>query len=120
MQEAVQEKGLQDDTTCIVIDMQLPEKPTPTLPPPKKLGKGVFMSMFWKKPSESSSQTEKEYCEPDMVEELFEEGSAMLSERFGQKKSPLLDELETFITKIGKCIKCVSHMLLIPIVALLY
>lgn len=74
-------KGLRDDTTCIVIDIQPPEK-VPPLPPPKKHSKGVFKSMFKKKPSESSSQTEKEFNEPDVVEELFEEGSALLSERF--------------------------------------
>lgn len=37
--------------------------------------------MFRKKCSESSSSVEKEYIEPDMVEEIFEEGSASLSER---------------------------------------
>ncbi|PSS31415.1 Protein like [Actinidia chinensis var. chinensis] len=99
VKEAVQAKGLRDDTTCIVIDMQLPEKPTPSLPPPKKPGKGVFMSMFWKKPSESSSQTEKEYCEPDMVEELFEEGSAMLSERL-DSKYPLCNVFKLFMCAV--------------------
>lgn len=81
-QEAVGVKGLRDDTTCIVIDIQPPEKPIPPLVPPKKHSKGVFKSMFKKKPSESSSHTEKEYNEPDVVEELFEEGSASLSQRF--------------------------------------
>lgn len=37
--------------------------------------------MFRKKSSESSS-IDKEYMEPDVVVELYEEGSAMLSERF--------------------------------------
>lgn len=41
----------------------------------------MFKSMFRKKSSESSSNIDKEYMEPDIVEELFEEGSAMLSER---------------------------------------
>jgi hypothetical protein len=82
LQEAVQVKGLRDDTTCIVIDIVPPEKPAAPLPPPKKLGRGVFKSMFRKRSPESSSQIDKEYLEPDVVEELFEEGSAMLSERF--------------------------------------
>ena len=82
LQEAVQLKGLRDDTTCIVIDIVPPEKPTAPLPQPKKLGRGVFKSMFRRKSSESSSQIDKEYLEPDVVEELYEEGSAMLSERF--------------------------------------
>ena len=75
-------KGLRDDTTCIVIDILPQEKPAAPLPPPKKQGKGVFKSMFRKKSTESTSCMEKEYVEPDMVEELFEEGSAMLSERY--------------------------------------
>ncbi|KAF5942848.1 hypothetical protein HYC85_020490 [Camellia sinensis] len=37
VKEAVQVKGLRDDTTCIVIDVQPLEKLTPPLPPPKKL-----------------------------------------------------------------------------------
>lgn len=74
-------KGLRDDTTCIVIDLQPPEKTPPPVPPPKKQGRGVFKSMFKKKSSEPSSTVEKEYNEPDVVEELVEEGSAMLSER---------------------------------------
>ena len=79
----MQVKGLRDDTTCIVIDIQPPEKTPPPLPPPKKQGKGVlFKSMFRKKYSESSSQIDKECCESNVVEELFEDGSAMLSERF--------------------------------------
>lgn len=85
MQEAVQFKGLRDDTTCIVVDIQPPEKPdnNPQKPPPKKQGKKVFKAMFRKKSSESSSHhvDKDEPLEPDFVEELFEEGSASLSER---------------------------------------
>ena len=81
-QEAVQSKGLRDDTTCIVVDILPQEKPAAPLPPPKKPVKGMFKAMFRKKASESSSHDDKEYMEPDVVEELFEEGSAMLSERF--------------------------------------
>lgn len=81
LQESLQEKGLRDDTTCIVIDILPQEKPTAPLPPPRKPGKGVFKSMFRKKSSESSSQIDQEYIEPDIVEELYEDGSATLSER---------------------------------------
>ena len=82
LQEAVQVKGLRDDTTCIVIDIQPPEKPIPPPAPHKKQVKGVLKSMFKKKSSESSSHAEKGFVEPDVVEELFEEGSALLAERF--------------------------------------
>lgn len=82
LQEAVQPKGIRDDTTCIVIDIQLPEKANPPPPPPpKRSGKGVFKSMFRKRTSESSSNIQKDFCEPDVVEELYEEGSASLSDR---------------------------------------
>lgn len=82
LQEAVQAKGLRDDTTCIVVDILPQEKPPASVPQPKKPVKGMLKSMFRKKSSESSSCTDKDYLEPDVVEELFEEGSAMLAERF--------------------------------------
>ncbi|KAK3039406.1 hypothetical protein RJ639_027655, partial [Escallonia herrerae] len=99
LQEAVQVKGLRDDTTCIVVDIQPPEKTNPPLPPSKKPGKGVFKSMFRKKSSESSSQVDKEYCEPDVVEELIEEGSAMLSERL-DTKYPLCNMFKLFMCAV--------------------
>ena len=70
-----------------MIDILPREKPSTALPPTKKQGKRMFKSMFRKKTSESSSHLDKEYNEPDVVEELFEEGSAMLSERFVLFKS---------------------------------
>lgn len=80
-QEAVQPKGLRDDTTCIIVDILPQEKPPAPVQQPKKTGK-MFKAMFRKKSSESSSCNDKEYQEPDVVEELYEEGSAKLSERF--------------------------------------
>ncbi|KAL3514499.1 hypothetical protein ACH5RR_027216 [Cinchona calisaya] len=99
VKEAVEVKGLRDDTTCIVLDLQPPEKPSPPMPQPKKQGKGVFKSMFRKKPSESSSNTEKEFSEPDLVEELFEEGSASLSERL-DSKYPVCNMFKLFICAV--------------------
>ena len=82
-QEAIQPpKGIRDDTTCIVVDILPQEKPAAPAPPPKRPGKKMFKAMFRKKNTESSSCVDKEYMEPDVVEELYEEGSAMLSERF--------------------------------------
>ncbi|MBA0880129.1 hypothetical protein Goshw_012868 [Gossypium schwendimanii] len=94
-QEAVHAKGLRDDTTCIVVDILPLEKPSASLPPPKKAVKGKLKAMFRKKHSEASSQSDKEYMEPDVVEELFEEGSAMLSERFATKY-PLCNMFKLF------------------------
>lgn len=79
LQESVQVKGLRDDTTCIVVDILPPEKLTPPLPP-KKSGKGVF-KLFRKKSNESTS-ADRDFCEPDLVEEIYEEGSAILAQRF--------------------------------------
>nr|GMD94549.1 probable protein phosphatase 2C 12 [Ipomoea batatas] len=81
VREAVQPKGLRDDTTCIVIDILPPEKANPPPPQHKKTGKRVFKAIFRKKNNESSSRNGKEYCEPNVVEEIFEEGSASLAER---------------------------------------
>lgn len=81
LQEALQSKGLRDDTTCIVIDILPQEKPVAPLPASKKQGKGMLKSMFRRKSSESSSHVDKECIEPDVMEEIFEEGSALLSER---------------------------------------
>ncbi|KAK9096902.1 hypothetical protein Sjap_022399 [Stephania japonica] len=80
VKEALQLKGLRDDTTCIVVDVLPVEKPTPPVPIPKKHGKRLFKSMFHKGSPESSSHSDK-YSEPDVVEEIFEEGSAMLAKR---------------------------------------
>ncbi|KAF3683457.1 putative protein phosphatase 2C 15 [Capsicum annuum] len=99
VKEAVQPKGIRDDTTCIVIDIHLPEKENPPAPPPKKSGKGVFKSMFRKKTSESSSNIQKDFCEPDVVEELFEEGSALLSDRL-DTKYPVCNMFKLFICAV--------------------
>ncbi|XP_031118065.1 probable protein phosphatase 2C 12 [Ipomoea triloba] len=97
VKEAVQPKGIRDDTTCIVIDVHLPEKPPP--PHPKKTAKGVFKAMFRKKSSESSSYIDKEYCEPDFVEELFEEGSALLSDRL-DTRYPICNMFKLFMCAV--------------------
>ncbi|KAF7851528.1 hypothetical protein BT93_L3748 [Corymbia citriodora subsp. variegata] len=99
VKESLHEKGLRDDTTCIVIDILPQEKPMAPLPPPRKPGKGVFKSMFRKRSSESSSQIDQEYIEPDVVEELYEDGSAMLSERL-DTKYPLCNMFKLFMCAV--------------------
>ena len=80
----MQSKGLRDDTTCIVVDI-IVEKNNPCMPHSKKQpGIGVFKNMFGKKKSSDSSShshTDREYTEPDNVEEIFEDGCALLSRR---------------------------------------
>ncbi|XP_058097097.1 probable protein phosphatase 2C 12 isoform X1 [Magnolia sinica] len=104
VKEALQHKGLRDDTTCIVVDILPPEKITPPVPAPKKQGKGVFKSMFRKKCSESSSSSDREFCDPDMVEEIFEEGSAVLAKRL-EIEYPLSNMFKLFI-----CAVCQAEM----------
>lgn len=79
-QEAVKVKGLRDDTTCIVVDILPPEKVSP---PIKKPGKVGIKYIFRRKSSDTLSEDhiDRGCSEPDVVEEIFEDGSAMLSER---------------------------------------
>lgn len=79
-QEAVKVKGLRDDTTCIVVDILPPEKISP---PIKKPGKVGIKYIFRRKSSDTLSEDhiDRGCSEPDVVEEIFEDGSAMLSER---------------------------------------
>ncbi|XP_040870719.1 probable protein phosphatase 2C 12 isoform X5 [Glycine max] len=95
LQESVQAKGLRDDTTCIVIDILPQEKPPTSVLTQKKPVKGMLKSIFRKKSSESSSFIDKEYLESDVVQELYEEGSAMLSERL-ETKYPLCNMFKPF------------------------
>ncbi|XP_028806784.1 probable protein phosphatase 2C 12 [Neltuma alba] len=98
VREALQAKGLRDDTTCIVVDILPQEKPPAPVQQPKKAGK-MFKAMFRKKSSESSSCNDKEYVEPDVIEELYEEGSAMLSERL-DTKYPLCNMFKLFVCAV--------------------
>ncbi|XP_071733276.1 probable protein phosphatase 2C 12 [Rutidosis leptorrhynchoides] len=97
VKEAVQPKGLKDDTTCMVVDILPAEKINPPVPQQKKMAKGVFKvkAMFKKKSSETTSRIGEEYIEPDVVEELVEEGSAKLSERL-HTKYPLCNMFKLF------------------------
>lgn len=99
VKEAVQAKGLRDDTTCIVVDILQQEKPPVSVPHPKKPVKGMLKSMFRKRSSESSSYIDKEYLEPDVIEEMYEEGSAMLSERL-DTKYPVCNMFKLFICAV--------------------
>ncbi|PAN49300.1 hypothetical protein PAHAL_9G439600 [Panicum hallii] len=80
VKEAVTSKGLRDDTTCIVVDILPPEKLSPPL---KRHGKGGIKALFRRRPSDemSEDQMDRGCLEPDVVEEIYEEGSAMLAQR---------------------------------------
>ncbi|XP_034597403.1 probable protein phosphatase 2C 15 isoform X1 [Setaria viridis] len=97
---AVHSKGLRDDTTCIVVDI-VAEKNNSSMPLPKKQqGIGVFKNMFCKKKSsDSSSHADREYMDPDIVEEMFEDGCALLSRRL-DSEYPVRNMFKLFICAI--------------------
>ena len=79
LQEALRTRGLKDDTTCVVVDIIPPDNSIPPSTPPKKQNK--LRALFRKKSHFSASKLSKKLSAIGIVEELFEEGSAMLAER---------------------------------------
>ncbi|KAE8672978.1 putative protein phosphatase 2C 3 [Hibiscus syriacus] len=82
VKEALRSRGLKDDTTCIVVDIIPPENPPPPSPLPKKPNK-LRAFLFRSKSHDSANKLAKKLSAVGTVEELFEEGSAMLAERLG-------------------------------------
>nr|GEV02987.1 probable protein phosphatase 2C 15 [Tanacetum cinerariifolium] len=89
VKEALRTRGLKDDTTCIVVDIIPPDTAMPPPSPPrKKPSKFSLKSLFFRKKSHgSASKLSKKLSAVGIVEELFEEGSAMLSERLGNDET---------------------------------
>ncbi|CAA2945536.1 probable phosphatase 2C 15 [Olea europaea subsp. europaea] len=87
VKEALKKRGLKDDTTCIVVDMIPPNCTVQSTPSaPKKYNK--LQALFFRKKScKSAHKLSKKLSAVGIVEELFEEGSAMLSERLGNDDS---------------------------------
>ncbi|KAK1374607.1 PPM-type phosphatase domain-containing protein [Heracleum sosnowskyi] len=82
VKEALRTRGLKDDTTCIVVDVIPPDNSAPPSPPPKKQNR--FRALLFRKRShDSASKLSRKLSAVGIVEELFEEGSAMLAERLG-------------------------------------
>ncbi|KAK8969705.1 putative protein phosphatase 2C 12 [Platanthera guangdongensis] len=82
VKEAVQAKGLRDDTTCIVVDVLPPENVFPPVSQQKRKGMRILRNMFHGPLEQSPSHLlVRKYFEPYAVEELFEDGSALLAER---------------------------------------
>lgn len=79
-QEALRSRGLKDDTTCLVVDI-IPSD-HPVLPPtPRKKPNMLTSLLFGKKSQNSTNKGTNKLSAVGIVEELFEEGSAMLTER---------------------------------------
>ncbi|XP_066342974.1 probable protein phosphatase 2C 40 [Miscanthus floridulus] len=102
VKEAVESKGLRDDTTCIVIDIIPPEKPKCTIESPKTPGKGlVLLKKFFlrKTASDSLSLADTDnYPEPGLVE-VFEDGCPSLSRRLNSEY-PVRDMFKLFACAI--------------------
>lgn len=80
-QEALRTRGLKDDTTCIVVDItQTDQSSEPPPSTPKKVNR-LKSFIFRRKPKDSVNKLAKKLSAVGVVEELFEEGSAMLAER---------------------------------------
>ncbi|ONM17074.1 putative protein phosphatase 2C 12 [Zea mays] len=103
VKEAVESKGLRDDTTCIVIDIIPPEKQKCTIESPKTPGKGLVLlkNFFLRKTASGSlSLADKDnYPEPDFVEEVFEDGCPSLSRRLNSEY-PVRDMFKLFACAI--------------------
>ncbi|KAI8539066.1 hypothetical protein RHMOL_Rhmol09G0152600 [Rhododendron molle] len=82
VKEALRTRGLKDDTTCIVVDLIPPDNSIQPLPTPKKQNK-LRALFFRKKSHDSANKLSKKLSAVGIVEEIFEEGSAMLAERLG-------------------------------------
>ncbi|XP_041996886.1 probable protein phosphatase 2C 15 [Salvia splendens] len=84
VKESLRTRGLKDDTSCIVVDIIPPDNKIPPSPPPKKYNK--LKALFFTKNYWKSTNKTKKLSAVGTVEELFEEGSAMLAERLGNDK----------------------------------
>ncbi|XP_072967283.1 probable protein phosphatase 2C 3 [Typha angustifolia] len=89
VKEALRTRGLKDDTTCIVVDIIPPDHSVPPASPPKKNQKMNKLKSFFlrKRSKDSADKLAKKLSAVGIVEEIFEEGSAMLAERLGNESS---------------------------------
>ncbi|XP_057792092.1 probable protein phosphatase 2C 5 [Salvia miltiorrhiza] len=82
VKEALRSRGLKDDTTCLVVDI-IPFDPPFLAPTPRKKH-NLLYSLIFGKISQNSNKGANKLSAVGVVEELFEEGSAMLAERLGK------------------------------------
>ncbi|KAK6157647.1 hypothetical protein DH2020_011895 [Rehmannia glutinosa] len=103
VKEALRTRGLKDDTTCVVVDIIPPDNTVHPSPPPKKCNK-LKALLFRKKSCKSANKLSKRLSAVGIVEELFEEGSAMLAERLGH------DEPNAQTTGFFVCAVCQANL----------
>lgn len=84
VKEALRTSGLKDDTTCLVVDIVPSDLSSSPMSPRKNRNK--FKSLLLGMPQNSFNKFTNKASSLGAIEELFEEGSAMLEERLGSSK----------------------------------
>ncbi|KAH0733331.1 hypothetical protein KY289_004519 [Solanum tuberosum] len=100
VKKALSSRGLKDDTTCLVVDI-IPYD-HPILPPTPRKKQNLLTSFLFGRRSQNARSNKLSAV--GVVEELFEEGSAMLAERLG-KDFPLDSSSGLF-----RCAVCQADM----------
>ncbi|XP_052181716.1 probable protein phosphatase 2C 5 isoform X2 [Diospyros lotus] len=83
VKEALRSRGLKDDTTCLVVDI-IPFEHLILPPTPRKKQNLLSSLIFGKRSQTCANRATNKLSAVGVVEELFEEGSAMLAERLGK------------------------------------
>ncbi|KAG0483494.1 hypothetical protein HPP92_011578 [Vanilla planifolia] len=83
VKEALRTSGLKDDTTCLVVDI-IPSNHS-SVPSSPRNHRNKFRSLLFGMPQSSLTKFTPKSSSVGAIEELFEEGSAMLEERLGSK-----------------------------------
>ncbi|CAA0817215.1 Probable protein phosphatase 2C 15 [Striga hermonthica] len=96
VKEALRTRGLKDDTTCIVVDIIPPENTIQPPTPPKKFHK-LRALLFRKK---CANKLSRRLSAMGIIEELFEEGSAVLAERLGNNDESGARALGLFVCAV--------------------
>ncbi|XP_010528916.1 PREDICTED: probable protein phosphatase 2C 5 [Tarenaya hassleriana] len=105
VEEALRTRGLKDDTTCLVVDI-IPSDYLVLPPTPRKKQNAFSSFLFGKKSKNFNVKTGNKLSAVGVVEELFEEGSAVLAERLG-KDMP--SNTDTGLLKCAVCQADESH-----------
>ncbi|KAF6169318.1 hypothetical protein GIB67_013748 [Kingdonia uniflora] len=107
VKEALRSRGLKNDTTCIVVDIIPPDNSLPPSPSLKKQNK-LRSLIFRKRSHDSVSKLAKKLSAVGIVEELFEEGSAMLADRLVSKESHMHDDSGNYFELSLVSCKCIG------------
>ncbi|KAM7478413.1 hypothetical protein LguiA_026626 [Lonicera macranthoides] len=100
VKDALRSRGLKDDTTCVVVDIIPYDYPLLPLTPRKK--QNLLSSLVFGKRTHNMNKATNKLSAVGVVEELFEEGSAMLVERLG-KDLPLNPNSNSGLAKCAVC-----------------